>query len=224
MSSKSTAKPVDQAEPTLKQATRTDAQKVNVAHATTTSMAQSPLWGGAGDVQSAAKAWSQSADDLDGNAKVIANIKLQLAAAEAKQLTLRRNWRVCKRHVLSTVSIVCAGSADAVKGFSFAVITRTPASLLAAVEGITSSQGAATGEATIEWPKGLARNGFLVQHATNAADATTYSAPIACTKTRYTLAGASPSGSSVSFRVAAVDPLAPSGQSPWSVWVAATVR
>jgi hypothetical protein len=223
MSNKSKAKPVDRAEPTIKQATGTDAQKVNVARSTTASMAKGPLWAGAPDVQTAAKGWNQAADDLDGNAKVVADLKNQLSAAEAKQRTLRRNWRACKRQVLSTVSLVCAGSADNVKGFSLEVITRSTASSLAAVDGITTSPGAVVGSVTARWPRGLARNGFVVQHASSVADATTYSPPIPCTRVKYTLTGASPSGSIVYLRVAAVDPLAPSGQSPWSAWVAGTV-
>jgi hypothetical protein len=224
MPKKGKAKPVDRAEPTIKQATVTDRQKVDVAHSTTASMAKSPLWGTSLDVQAAAKVWNQSADDLDGNAKVIADLRNQLKAAEAKQEGYRRSYRACKRQVLSTVSLVCAGSADDVKGFSLDVITRSAASPLAAVDGITTSPGTAVGEATAKWPRGLARNGFLVQHATNPADPVTVSAPVASTKTKYTLGGAGPSGSSVYFRVAAVDPLATTGQSPWSAWVIATVR
>jgi hypothetical protein len=33
-----------------------------------------------------------------------------------------------------------------------------------------------------------------------------------------------PAASVVSFRVAAIDPAAPTGQSPWSAWVAGSVR
>src|ERR1700722_18495694 len=188
MSKKSKAKPVDRAEPTIKQAMVTDAQKVAVASAITASMAKSPLWASSPDVQAAAKAWSASAISIGTTAALISDLKNQLAAAEAVLQGDRRTYRACKRQVLSTVSIVCAGSADNVKGFSFDVITRVPASLLAAVEGVTSSP------------------------------------PAACTRTKYTLGGLAPSGSSVFFRVAAIDPLAVTGQSPWSAWVAATVR
>lgn len=224
MPNKATAKPVDRAEPTIKKATRTDSQKVDVAHSTTASMAKSPLWASSPDVQSAATAWNKTADDLASNAKVISDLRNQLKTAESKQQQTRRSYRACKRQVLSTVSLVCAGSADSVKGFSLDVITRATASLLEAVEGITTSPGKVAGEATAQWARGLARHGFLVQHATNAADPATYSANIAWTKTKYTLGGAGPSGSSVYFRVAAVDPRSPTGQSPWSAWVAATVK
>ena len=89
--SRSKAKPVDRAEPTVKLATVTDAQKGAVAHSTTASMAKSPLWATSPDVQAAAKAWSLSADDLGANAKVIADLRNQLKVADAKQQTLRRS-------------------------------------------------------------------------------------------------------------------------------------
>src|SRR5262249_43332536 len=130
MPSKGKAKPVDRAEPTLRKETTTDAQKVDVAHSTTASMAKSPLWAAATDVQAAANAWNKSADDLVANAQVISDLQGQLRQAEAKQQGLRRNYRACRRAVLSTVSVVCAGSADAVKGFDLDVITRTTGSLL----------------------------------------------------------------------------------------------
>ena len=85
MPKKATAKPVDRASPTIKKATVTDAQKVDVAHSTTASMAKSPLWATSSDVQTAAKAWNLSADDIDSNAKVITDLRNQLAAAESKQ-------------------------------------------------------------------------------------------------------------------------------------------
>lgn len=224
MSKKNNAKPVDRAEPTIKKAMVTDLQKVDVAKATTASMAKSPLWAGAPDVQNAAAGWIQSAEAISENAKLVADLRNQLGAAEAKQRTLRRNFGVCKQLVLSTVSLVCAGSADAVKGFSFEVVTRVPASPLAAVEGIATSPGAETGETIATWSLGLARHGFLVQHATDPADPATYAMPIPCTKCKFTLAGATPPGGSVHLRIAAIDPNAPMGLSPWSIWVAATVK
>jgi len=220
---KGKSKLVDHAEPTVTEATRTDAEMGSVAYSKVASMALSPLWAGSPDVQTAAKGWSKSADDLAANAKVIAGLKDQLSAAEAKQLVNRRSWRTAKRQVLIAVCLVCAGSADQVKAFSFGVITRVLASLLAAVTGITTALGKVTGSATAKWPRGLARHGFLVQHATDPANAATYSGVIPCTKSSYTITGA-PSASVVYFRVAAIDPQAPAGQAPWSSWVAATVR
>jgi hypothetical protein len=96
--------------------------------------------------------------------------------------------------------------------------------LLVAPEGLATSPGANAGQAAVKWERGQARHGFLVQHATDVANPATFSQPTACTKITFTLSGLAPSGSSVFFRVAAVDPHAPTGQSPWSGWVSATVK
>jgi hypothetical protein len=220
----SNTKQVDQATPTITQPTNTDAKKVAVAQALVAQMAKSPLWATSPDVQAAAKAWGTSATNLTTNVAAIAALKTQLKVAEAAQLTLRRSWRVAKKQVLSTVDTACAGSADAVKGFSFDVLEHEMAPPQAAPSGLVGAPGASPGEATIKWSRGSALHGFLVQHATDAANATTYSAVSASTKTRYTLGGLAPSGSAVWVRVAAIDPHAASGQSPWSAWVSATVR
>jgi hypothetical protein len=71
-------------------------------------------------------------------------------------------------------------------------------------------------------PRVGGRRGFVVQHATDTANATTYSPQALCSKTKYTLENL-PSGSVVHFRVAAADARAASGMSPWSDWVAAMV-
>jgi hypothetical protein len=189
----------------------------------TAAMEKSPLWPSSPPVQEAALIWSQTADELVSNAQRIADLKNQLRVAEAQQQAIRRKYRASKRQVLSTVSLACEGSADRVKGFCFDVIARTMAGLLAVVDGISTSPGAAPGETTAKWPRGQARNGFVVQHATDAANPATYSAPIPCTKCKYTLSGAV-SGSTVYLRVAAIDPNTPAGQTPWSAWIAASVR
>jgi hypothetical protein len=89
---------------------------------------------------------------------------------------------------------------------------------------ITSLACKEVGQAGVKWPRGLARHGFLVQHATNSQDPATYSGWLPSTKSRYMLGGLAPSGSTMSFRVAAIDPSSPTNQTPWSAWCAATVR
>jgi hypothetical protein len=77
--------------------------------------------------------------------------------------------------------------------------------------------------AVVAWSRGTARYGFVVQRAADVANPATYASAVPCTKTKYTLAGAQ-SASVVHFRVAAIDPIASAGVSPWSDWVSCTVR
>jgi hypothetical protein len=75
----------------------------------------------------------------------------------------------------------------------------------------------------VVWQRGTAKHGFVVQRAADVANPATYASAVPCTKTKYTLTGAQ-SATVVHFRVAAIDPTAPAGVSPWSDWVACTVR
>jgi len=92
-----------------------------------------------------------------------------------------------------------------------------------APEGLTVAPGKATGSVLVEWKRGAAGHGFIAQHATDPVSPVTISGIFPVTSPRKTLGGL-PSGSTVYFRVAAVDPTVESGQSPWTTWVAGTVR
>ena len=221
--SKTKTPPVDRAEATVKKATRTDSLKVSVTRSVCQGMKQCADWAAATLVQTAVKAWSDGADGLEANAKVIVDLRTQLKAAEAKQNTLRRDWGVAKAHVLVAVTSFCGGSADKVKAFTLDVVTRGRLGALGAPIDLIVMPGKAIGEAVSTWEKGIAQHGFLVQHATDPSNAATVSAPIASTKPKFTLGGL-PSGANVSVRVAAIDPASPTGQSPWSAWVVGNAR
>jgi hypothetical protein len=221
--SNSKKSPVDRAVATIKKVTNTDALKVSVTSDISQAMPQSPDWAAATDVQAAVKAWSSGATAIQANTTVIASLRTQLKAAEAKQNGLRRDWLASKQHVLSTVTVYCGGSADMVSGFNLDIVTHSPLGALDAPSGLTVNPGAVPGEVMSKWTKGIANHGFLVQHATDPTNAATLSAPAACTKTRFTLDGMT-SNASVSFRVAAIDPSSPTGQSPWSAWVLGNAR
>jgi hypothetical protein len=78
------------------------------------------------------------------------------------------------------------------------------------------------GEASVTWDIAPGRRGYMVQWATNPADATTYATPVAVSKTTFKLAGQTP-GAVIHIRVLTIDPKLPSGQSPYTDWVSAIV-
>jgi hypothetical protein len=220
---KKAAPDVDRALPSIAKPTVTDAEKVSVARDIVSTAQKNPGWSTATDLQAAAKVWSQSADAIEANASTIVARRSDLRTAEAKQRSLRRAWRAAKKQVMGTVDVLCAGSADELKAFGFGVQTHSGLGPLAVPDGLSTAPGTALGQAVFSWSKGLCRHGFLVQHAADAANQATYSPVIACTKSKFTLTGAQ-SGSSMSFRVAAIDPSSPTGQTAWTGWVAGTVR
>jgi len=187
-------------------------------------MKASPDWAAAPiPVQMAMVGWNSAADEIEANAKILAQLKDQFATAEAKQRSLRRKWSDATRLILGAVAVWCDGSVDIVHGLGLEVLTRQGPGPLAPPFPLSTESGAQPGEATVKWTRGASRHGFLVQHATDVANPATFSVPVACTKSRFTLVGA-PSSSVVHLRVAAIDPSSATGQSGWSDWIAATAR
>jgi hypothetical protein len=224
LSKKPVAKPVDKATPIIKKAKGTDAAKADVTTSLVVSMKASPNWATAPTaVQVGATGWTAAADALASNATLISQLKAQLATAEAKQRSLRVRWSDATRQILGAVAVWCGGSPDMVHGLGFDVYARQGLGPLTPPTALTTNPGVNPGEATVKWARGVAYHGFLVQHATDVANAATYSAAVACTKSKYTLEGAPPA-SVVYFRVAAIDPSVKTGQSAWSGWIAATAR
>jgi hypothetical protein len=215
--------PVNRAVATIKQPMGTDAAKVSVTSSVSQAMAKSPDWVAATVVQSAVSAWTSDATALDANTKLIANLRAQLAVAESKQGELRRNWAASKMQVMSAVTVFCGGSADRVKAFNLDVVTRYKLGPLATPSNLAVNPGAQPGLGVAQWAKGPARHGFLVQHTTDPSNPATISAPMASTKTRFSLDGLT-SGATVSMRVAAIDPASPTGQTSWSAWVVGNAR
>jgi hypothetical protein len=215
--------PVDRAEATTHRPTRSDVDKVKATRELAQAMPASPDWAASPALQALVKAWSSDADAIEAQAKKAADLRTQLSTAVAQQYALRRDWEVTRTQVMATATGICGGSADRVKALSLDVVSHARLGAQAAPVGLTVNPGKLSGDVTVAWTRGNVRHGFLVQHATNPADATTIATPMASTKAKLTLHG-QPSGSSISFRVAAIDPTSPVGQSAWSAWVLGNVR
>jgi hypothetical protein len=196
---------------------------VDTTRSLTVTMKASPDWPAATDVQTSVNAWNAIADQIEANATIVIDLANQRKAAVAKQRALKQKWRVCRKQLLSNADTFCADSLEKVHGFGLDAATLAALGLLSTPEGLATSPGKLSGEARFTWIHGVACHGFVVQHATDAASSATYSPIMPWTKSKYTLTGALP-GTTVYFRVAAIDPHAASGQSPWSGWIAATVR
>jgi hypothetical protein len=217
-------KPVAKATPVIRKPKGTDGEKISVTRGITSTMQKAPQWNASPDLQAAATAWNTAADVVENNAKVITAARNALAALEATQRAARQDWKLATRKMTATVAVVSEGSPDTVHLLGFDVFTHVAAiAQEAAPSGLVSQPGSAPGEAVISWQKGTARHGFLVQRATDPANAGTYSAAIPCTRTKYVDQGEK-SATVVYFRVAAIDPTKATGLSPWSDWVSCTVR
>jgi hypothetical protein len=217
MSSKK-AKPVDRAVPLMRKPRKTDAQKVATTTTTVNAMQGTPLWNANPALQASANDWSTKSGAIGSNAALIEDLKSKLAKAQANQRTLRRDWEDSLKHVLANVATVTQGSADQVHELGFDVRTHaTPGGLLPAPTGFAMAHTKVPGEVVVKWEMGDAKHGFIVQRAPDVANPATISAPIPCTRAKYTLKGVT--AGSMHLRVAAIDPASELGQSPWSDWV-----
>ena len=216
--------PIDRATPTIKKATETDAEKIAVGTAVAAAVMASPNIGAAPDVAAAATSLSKLTVNLDTNAKSIAQVRKQLIASESKQRTNRRQWRAAKKQLLANADVYCNGSLDLVQSFSLDVITQAPATPggRPPPDNILGLAGKSVGQVGAEWDRGLTRV-FVVQWATDTANAATYSPNISCTKRTFMLSGQT-TGAHIYFRVAAHDTTMLEGHGPWSAWVSAIVK
>jgi hypothetical protein len=221
--SKTKAKPVDRAMPTIRKPKSSDVTKVATTRSTTTAMKGSSLWGGSPELQAANTAWNSAADSLESNAKAISNLRSQLATLEASQRTLRVGWTAATKRMMGIATVVCQGSADNVHALGLDVFAHVPIGALATPTGLTGKPGSLPGQALLAWHRGVAKHGFLVQHATDVANQATWSVLIASTRAKYTFDGGQPQ-STLHFRVASIDPTSSTGTSPWTDWVAVTLR
>jgi len=74
----------------------------------------------------------------------------------------------------------------------------------------------------IAWTPNESGYGYMVQFATDPANAATYSKPAMSKRARFPLPGQT-LGAVLHARVLALDPALPLGQTDWSVWVPVTV-
>jgi hypothetical protein len=215
--------PVDRATPVLHQPKKTDHEKVSTTRTMTKVMQSASEWPSAPGVQQAVGVWNQDADALEANGKTVADLRTALRTAEGRQRALRRNWLASTRQVTASVSVFANGLIDRVHAFNFDVQGRTAPAPLPAPDPPTTEQTREYGEILVSWSKGSAKNGFVIQHASDPKDATTYSPYVPCTKPSFALRGLSPKAQ-VHFRIAAIDPTSDIGIGPWSNWSLGSAR
>jgi len=212
-------KPAPRARPTTQKPRSTDAEKVDLTRSITTALKASPDWPAATDVQASVTSWNALADVMATSDQQIATLRDQLSALIATQHVNRQKWSVLTRQVFTNVDAHCGGDVEKIHGFGLTAQVRGTPVVITTPANVTTSLGKWPGQTIVTWDH--VPYGVLVQHASDAANAATYSMPVACTKRRVILTGVQ---APISVRVAAIDPSAATGLSAWSAWVSAPVR
>jgi hypothetical protein len=201
----------------------TVAEKVSAANTHIASIKASTNWAAATDVQAATNAWATETTAVEAGAQSIAALEKALGVARTSQLATLRRWGLRRQGVLGAINVFCDGSKDTMTTFGVAVAGGAAPETAVVPVGIMPLKKKVAGMAAWEWfLTPLNRHGFMVQHATNPADATTYSPAMSCSKRSFRLPLQTP-GATISLRVMGLDPTLPTGQTEWSGWVSTVV-
>jgi hypothetical protein len=177
---------------------------------------------GAPDVQVALGFFTTENDNLAANNKKKDDLRQKLAQAEADEVTIVRRWGLRRAGLLHAVNVACDGSKEKVQAFNLNVVQRNkrpPASVPADLHQAKSKKPTT---AVVAWTPNKGGDGYLLQHATNMNDPATYTPPIMCTRARFALPGQA-LAATLYFRVLALDPGLPGGQSEYTAWLTVTV-
>ncbi len=213
---------VDRATPQITEPNEAAETLVTTANTAIGNINASPALAGAGDVVTTVKNWAAANAALDANNKAKAAAQLQLDAAIAAEGPLVRRWGARKRAVLSAIEIAGDGSAELVAAFNVTVEQRQAAPVAAVPVNLRPMKVLKSANASVRWDPTPGANGYMLQHATSPNDPTTYSPQIHVSAAKFRL-GAQTPGATIYFRVLALDPSPPLGQTGFTAWVATIV-
>ncbi len=218
----STKVPVDQATPTISEPMQTPEEMVQTGNDTIAKINTSANIAGASEVQANVKAWTTANTALDANNKAKANAEALLQQAVTAEPALVRRWKVRRNMVLTSIKAFGDGLKQTVQGFNVEVEQKQAAPLAVVPLNLHAMKKPKPTYASVMWDPTPGAHGYVLQHCTNPADATTFSAPIPLSAAKYHLAGQTP-GTTVYFHVCACDSALPNGQTPFTAWVPVVV-
>jgi hypothetical protein len=144
------------------------------------------------------------------------------STAITNEAQLVRSWGKNRRALVSAIDLFADGSKDVVQSLGVDVEERQPKPNATVPANLRPMKGKTPTVASVRWDPTAGAQGYMLQHATNTADPTTYAAPFSLTTVRYHLGGQT-SGTTVYFRVAALDDNLPGSQTAFTAWVAVVV-
>jgi hypothetical protein len=208
---------VDQARPVIP-AGKTPDEMVTDGTSTQAGVAASPNYASAPGVQAANKSYGAAVTALQANNTAKAKAKADLQTAETNEPVLVRRVNAQRRGLASAIEVFADGSKDIANSFNVPLDAKT-----ASPEAVTPVNArpmkSKTGDrAGFRWDPTPGAKSYVLQHATNPADATTFSAELPTSESRFWLMGQT-RGTTISFRVLACDARLPGGRTPYTAWV-----
>jgi hypothetical protein len=218
----STKVAIDQATPRIAGVMSTSEEMVTLGTNTVAKVLASANIGNAPGVKAAATAWSVEITALAANNTAKATARAMLDTAIVNELQLVRSFGKNRRALAVAIDLFANGSKDTVQSFGVDVEARQARPAATIPVNLRPMKVKKTNYGSVRWDPTVGAQGYMLQHATNTADATTFVAPIMTTAARYYLGGQTP-GATVYFRVAALDTALTGGQTGFTAWVAVMV-
>jgi hypothetical protein len=215
--------PVDRATPSIPQPEQAD-EIVVEGEATIAGVKASPHFNdpGAADVQAKAKGYEDAITALKGNNAAKQQGRVLLNQAETAEPALIRRVGTRRRGLANAIEAFADGSKDVALTFVKKLEAKHAAPDASTPANLRPLKTRKHGDAACRWDRSPGAEGYVVQHCTNTADPSTYSAALHSTEARYHLLGQA-AGTTLFFRVAALDKKLPAGQTDWTAWVAVLV-
>ena len=181
-------------------------------------IAKSPSTALASDVKTANDAWNVENGNLNTANLSVAQCEAALVTARSTQATVARRWLGRARGCLNAINVYADGSKDAVTSFSVGVAVRVESPLETVPTNLLGVRSKTAGTASWKWKTHKGNHGYMVQHCTSTADATTISVPVFSSAGKFALLGQTP-GATLYLRVAACDSRLPAKQTDYTGWV-----
>jgi hypothetical protein len=210
---------VDRAHPLIEQAGNAEAIVVE-GEAAVAGVEASPHYNdpAAADVQGKTKSYAAAILALKANNTAKQNGRIMLEQATTAEPVLIRRVGTQRRGLTNAIEAFADGSKDVALTFVKKLEEKHAAPDATTPENLRPFKHPKHADAACRWDPSPGAEGYLVQHCTNTADASTYSAALHSTEAKFHLLGQT-AGTTIYFRVAALDKKLPGGQTEWTVWV-----
>jgi len=199
-----------------------DTEMVSITRTQVTKAEQHPDYKTTPRILEAMTKWSSTADAIEAEDAEILSLAAALDKARGAQALNLRTWDIDKHMVLAAVDDTCKGSKDAIQSWGLEAAERatsTPHLPPADFRAMTTD---VFGQAAVQWTIDPHVPAYLLQWATDKNNPATHSELIACTQSKFRLAG-QPSGTTLYFRIQAIDGKVEGGRSEFGPWVPVVV-
>jgi hypothetical protein len=213
---------IDRATPRIPGKTTTPEDMVDTGTTAIAGILSSPSIGTAPAVSAAATAWQTVNTSLAANNASKATGRSMVEVALANEPPLQRRWLARKQGVENAIAIFADGSKQVAQSFTVMVEQKVAPPEATVPQNLRPMKKQQATYASVRWNPTPGAHGYLMQHATNTSDPTTYSVPLNLTQSKYHLSGQTP-GVTVYFRVLALDTRLAGGQTAYTAWVAVVV-